>query len=749
MATITKPSVTYAGVDLAASSTVSWRFTTGTRPHMGTFSVHKSVWDSNLKHRIGLDGDLVIVDARGVNLTIKKVAILHEVASPAPNLRSFVLADRRWRWQYTLISRDYNVPKKTGDRTAKVNVPFPGFVTVDEYDYKIYSLKDGKTVWTAQEALEDVLQQLKDEGDDFPFSIDSFPVTEASGGSRDFTIQNIVLRDQGDVALSRVLSYIPGATLWVDAEGKARVINGGDLGAAKRYFEGLPGATWDGESAVVIDRKGIRPNKIIVHYQREVECLFNYGDNFSNTTISNLNPAAPYLENVIQTVDDSTTVTEYDPISQTQITKSNLPPGTWVNFKSWLSAMEDRRPPNSWPWTFKTISMLWLQGELDGALGAGGKDLDTEANISLRIQAIKQHFRQSFRINRRFMESVRDIKNVSAMLIDPYTGARGPSRVWSQAGIQPSGKGKMTMQMEPDQAGVYRNVDYFTPTIGKYNGRTIEAPHGPTKVNMVDRDLGILRLDWIVSPYGGDQTFYPGLIVNEDGQFRVPQRNLAKQDDEAMGSGIKVEEGVNGIFLSDRLSARVMLTIVPGSPNNKNVYHKETVSASDVEAFTQGDWHIGGGQGPDLEIFVAPTEATARFAWQDDHAAQGTVGRLLGLYDDDTIENGVEGEELPGYVLINKERELHSHSRAVAAEMFINFSDSLQGKVATIVPDSGVKIAGNMSGVTVQVAAAPSGKVSAMHEFPGTHKPISRLALMNEGARQVVLGIVRFSGGDS
>ena len=216
-----------------------------------------------------------------------------------------------------------------------------------------------------------------------------------------------------------------------------------------------------------------------------------------------------------------------------------------------------------------------------------------------------------------------------------------------------------------------------------------------------------------------------------------------------MGAGIKIESGTNGIFLSDRLSSRVMLTIVPGSPNNKNVFHKETISASDVESFTEGAWKIDGGLGPDLEVFVAPTEATARFAWQDDHAAQGTVGRLLGLYDDDSIESGVEGEELPGYVLVNKERELHSHSRSVAAELFINFADSFQGKVATIVPDSGLKIAGNMSGVTVQVAAAPSGKVSAMHEFPGTHKPISRLALMNEGARQVVLGIVRFSGDDS
>ena len=584
---------------------------------MGTFSVHKSVWDTNLKHRIGKDGDLVIVDARGVELTIKKVAILHEVASSAPNLRSFVLADRRWRWQYTLISRDYNVPKKTGDRTALVNVPYEGFVTVDEYDYKIYSLKEGNTIWEAEEVIEDVLQQLKDEGDGFNFVIDAMPVIDGSGADREFSLQNIVLRDQGDVALSRVLSYIPGASVWVDAEGTVRVINGADVDHARRYFENLPGATWDGQRAVEVDRKGIRPKNIIVHYQREVEVLFNYGDNFSNTTISDLNPAAPYLENVIQTVDDKTTVTEYDPIAKRQVTKTDLPPGTWVNFKSWLSAMEDRRPENSDPWTFKTLSLFWLQDDLDGVLGAGGKDLDPEANVSMRIQAIKQHFRQSFRINRRLMESVRDIKNVSAMLLDPYTGARGPSRVWSQAAVNPSSKGKMTMQSDSSKAGVYRNVDYFTPTLGQFNGRTIEAPHGPTKVNMVDRDLGIFRLDWIVSPYGTDSSFLPGLVVNEDGNYRVPQRDLAKQDTVAMGAGIKIESGTNGIFLSDRLSSRVMLTIVPGSPNNKNVFHKETISASDVESFTEGAWKIDGGLGPDLEVFVAPTEATARFAWQD------------------------------------------------------------------------------------------------------------------------------------
>ena len=714
---------------------------------MATFSVHRSDWDDTLKNRIGREGNLLIVDARGQKTEIRYLTILHEVPSAAPNLRSFVLADRRWRWQYTLISRDYNVPKKTGNRTAKVNVPFPGFVTVDQYDYKSFSLKGGSDVWTAKEAVEDVLQQLKDEGDGFNFSIESFPVTEASGGQREFTIQNIILRDQGDVALSRLLSYVPGATLWVDAEGDVKIINGADLSAAKRYFESLPGATWDGERVITVDRKAIRPRRIIVHYQREVEVIFEYGDNFSNNTIAEQNPVRPYLENVIQTVDDTTTVVEYDPILKRNITKSNLPPGTWVNFKSWLSAMDDDRPTDSWPWTFETLSKWWIRDELDGVLGAGGKDMDTEANISMRIQAIKQHFRQSFRINRRLMDRTRDIKNVSAMLLDPYSGMRGPSRVWGQATVIPSNKGKMTMA-DAGKPFLHRNVDYFAPTQGEYSGRTTEAPHGPTKVNLIDRDLGIFRLDWIVSPYGTDGSFVPCLMEDADG-FNVPQRNLAKQDTEPMGSGIQVEEGTNGVFLSDRLSYKVLMTLVPGAPNNKRAFHREIVNASDVDAFTMGDWHISGGQGPDLEVFVAPTEATARFAWQDDSQAGSTIGTLLGIDQDDPIDSGIEGEELPGYVLVNSDRELYSHSRAVASELFINFSDSLQGRVATVVPEDGIKIAGNMSGATIQVASAPSGKVSTMHEFPGTQKPISRLALMNEGARQVVLGIVRFSGGDS
>jgi len=751
MPDLSKPTITYAGVVLAATATSAWRFTTGPRPYMATFSVYHRDWFGKLAPKLGQEADLVITDARGVKLTISNITLLHLVPSSGPKRRSFVLADRRWKWQYPLISRDYNVPKKTGDRTAQVNVPFPGFVTTDQYDYKGYSLEGGDTVWSARAALEDVLQQLQQETGGFPYVIESFPINEGGGGgTRSFTMQNVILRDQGDVALSRLLAYIPGATLWVTAEGVVKIINGADLAAAEAYFNSLPMATWDGDKAVVVNRKAIRPSKIVVHYQREVEVLLEYSDNYSGGTISQPSYSRPYIENVIQTVDDSTTVTEYDPILKRRITKANLPPGTWVEFRPWLEAMDAQRPPYSDPWTFETIAMHWLHGDLDGALGAGGKDHDTTANISMRIQAIKQHFRQSFRINRRLMDRTRDILNVSAMLLDPYTGTRAPARVWGQATIIPSKKGeRMTRRKEESEAYLYRNVDYFAPTQGQFSNRTVEAPHGPTKVNILDRDLGIFRLEWVLSPYGTDQAFLPCLLVGEDGSYKVPQRNLARQDDEPMGGGVVVEGGSNGIFLADGMSYRVLLTIIPGAPNNKQQFHRVEIDGSEVEAFTQGDWRIGNGEGPPLEVFVAPTEATARFAWTSDSEASATVGRLLGIDVDDPVESGLPDNNLPGYTLANENRELASHSRSVASELYVNFADSIQGRVATIVPEDGLKIVGNMSGATVQAAAAPSGKVSAMHEFSGMQKPISRLALMNEGARQVVLGIVRFSGGDS
>ena len=746
------PKIKYAGVAVAANGPVGWRFTTGTRPSSTVLTVHKSQWEQKLKAKLGEDADLEITDSRGVTITIKRLTLMQIQPSGSPNRVAFVVSDLRWRWQYPLISRDYNVPKKTGDRTALLNVPQKGFLTEDLYDFKSFSLIDAERVWTAQEALEDVLEQLREETKSFRYIIKSFPIDETySGGQRQFTLQNVVLRDQGDVALSRLMSYIPGATLWVDAQGVVKIINGADLKATEDYFDGLPVATYDGEKAVIVERRKLRPRKIVVHYQREVELLLEYADDYSGGTQTQPVFKRPYIENVIQTVDDETTVTEYDPIARKNITKEKVPPGTWVEFKAWLTAMDKDRPPNSDPWTFETLKMHWIKGDLDGALGAGGKDLDEDANISMRIQAIKQHFRQSFRINRLLVDRTRDFINLRVGLLDPVTGTRAPSSVWGQACIIPSKKGEMMARgrkKSPKEGFLfYRNVDYLAPSKNAKKNRIIETSPGPTKVSMIDRDLGIFRLDWIVSPYGTEQSFVPCLVENEGTQQPgSPTRDMGLQDTNPIGPGVKVEGATNSIFLNSTLEYKIMLSIVPGAPNNKNTFHREEITAADVEKFTEGDWRIGNGEGPTLEVFIPPTEATARFAHKRDSQAAETIGKLLGLDKKDPLDAGIEGNDLDGFALENHQREIWSHSRAVASELYAAFADSLQGRITTVFRPNGFDVVGNTSAVTLAAAAAPSGKVTAMHEFPGVQKPISRMALMSESARQVMLGIVRFRG---
>jgi len=273
MGAVKKPTVEFAGVKLAATSTVAWRFQAGVQPYMATFSCYQKDWDEKLSGKKGEPKSLVIVDARGKRTEIKDLFILHEVASAKPHLQSFVVADRRWRWHRKLIARVYNMSRKTGDRDLDgKTLPIEGKEGIPKYDYRPYSLIGGDEVWTAREALQDALEQIEDKlfdgfGGKIIFS--SFPATTS------FTMQNVMIRDGGDVAIERLLALIPGANLWINRQGQIIVYNQHDLAAAESYLKNLPPATWDGDKSTPVLKNKIRPRKIIVHYEREVECVMH------------------------------------------------------------------------------------------------------------------------------------------------------------------------------------------------------------------------------------------------------------------------------------------------------------------------------------------------------------------------------------------------------------------------------------------------------------------------------------------
>jgi len=296
---VSKATVKLGGVALAGNTNITWQFVTGVRPYQTTVQCHKSDWNQ-LRSKMGTPLTLAITDSRGKTTRIKDVYILHEVQSDSSARKSFIIADRRWKWPYKLVVRDYNITRKTGNRTAFGDVPIELNTVVDVYDYTQASTQEDGSKWTARLLLEDVLGVVDEEA----FQIQDLPFKE-SGSEGELAIQNVTLRDSGDVAIGRALSYIPGADIFVNAEGKVVVFDGTDTQAAGAYLRGLEAWTRAGDYPIQVDRAKVRPEKVAVYYQREVELLLKFRDDYLTAALPD--PDAPYIENVVPCVDRQTT----------------------------------------------------------------------------------------------------------------------------------------------------------------------------------------------------------------------------------------------------------------------------------------------------------------------------------------------------------------------------------------------------------------------------------------------------------
>src|SRR5690606_18064457 len=151
------------------------------------------------------------------------------------------------------------------------------------------------------------------------------------------------------------------------------------------------------------------------------------------------------------------------------------------------------------------------------------------------------------------------------------------------------------------------------------------------------------------------------------------------------------------------------------APNDERQFHKVEVEAKDVKDLFRREFRIAEGDGPPLEVFIPPGEATARFAWQDeDGSCRETMKKVLGLVQPAPQQGnqGQQGQQVPGqqsqedemkgFILINEERHLDNHAMSVAAELLAPYADNLQGTVATV-PTQDMRVVGNMSGAVLSI----------------------------------------------
>ena len=325
----------------------------------------------------------------------------------------------------------------------------------------------------------------------------------------------------------------------------------------------------------------------------------------------------------------------------------------------------------------------------------------------------------------------------------------------------PSEKGKLTaFRTDPTRAQILQNIDY----LAEYNKdptnrpRLVTQPPSPARISWRDKDLGIFSLSYILSPFGTVNSYLPCCLVDADGERKSLVRNLEQQDDDPVVAGATIEGGTTGIFLDKVLEMKVLITLVPAAPNNKHQYHQESVEADDISDFWKYKFGIRDGDGPELDVFVPPGEQTARFAWSIDEGCEKTINELLALGEDDPRKAGIKPDKktgeinLDGYHFTNYEREIKAHSKAMAAELLSAYADNIQGTLSTKLPpkqgEGGNvdRLSGNMTSATIQVAGYPSGKVSTFYEFPGQQPVISRMSLLPDEARRLILRVIPFTG---
>jgi hypothetical protein len=763
-----KATVSLGGTMLAGSGSIVWKFTTGVHPYMTTMSVHESKWEK-LKAKKGQPINLVITNSYGVKTTIEKLYILEEVPSGSPHIVSFSVADVRWKWNRKIIVRDYNMSKRTADKNFdNQTLPVDNKQSTPKYDYRPFSLYQGEFVWKAEECLKDFMETMigEDPSPGSGGSRDKLYKIDSLGASGEFSLQNISISDPGNLALQRLLSFIPGTNVWIDQKGVARFFNTLDVDKADNFIEGLPPSTWDGDKHERVERLKIRPNQVNVYYEREWELLLQYEDDWRTTTQSNPVFNEPWVENVIPTVFEETTVNVYD-YEENKVIERTVPPGTWVNAKEWLRVHNELLGPQAvvgaMPWTFKTLRVFWIRGDLEGRLlgtqlrGKQG-EVDT-TNARAAIQALREHFRTTFMISRRWMERLRDVKSVRVTLIDPVTGTRMPSSVWGQITVAPTTKGTAMFDRKRGSQRGASAMYYLVDNYPENTTRTVENTVGPETLNFIDRDAGIFKLTAGNGTYGTYNTVIPGNTVNAAGEKRVAQYDLGGQDENgvAVGAGMRLQNGTNEWMLPYEYKFRAMITIVPGAPNNIRRMHREVVDHDEMVKYLNAPGDIAQGQGPPIDIFIPSAELTARYAWSIDDQAKESSIKLLGLDQDDPTLGGLEdnpdtkgqneARNPEGMVWVNEQREIYEHSRSVAAEILSHYIDATAGRITTRVPTGNSRLGdmyGNMTSASISVDGAPSAKVRVTHDFGSLVTPVSRLALMPESARKVVLGIVRF-----
>lgn len=694
---------------------VSWGLRAGVAPVEAEFEVSPD--DADALTSGGNRPVTLKIDTDGADgVEIQNLYVIQK--RPAENAHTSLVrvVDRRFWWKYTQVSHEFNVRRNIGVRRVKGGFDRPELDPVEpDIRYAPWSLNN-KYPWTAEAALkkvwETVSESEKDAGGPTPtLSIDP-NIKKLSGDS--LPIEDVALNDDGASAIARLLAFIPGAQITVDANGSVRVYSVADGSESEVMDAMLP--EQDGDHAEFVKNHRIRPREVRIYFAPEAELRIDYeevGDGGSQSI-----PDALYADNVLPVTDHSLSVPPFGP----QAT------GTWITFPqafdAWGAVPGGRKLSKSRLRRAMVPFMdLWTGVRIAG-LG------DDKADWGSRIGAAQTHYRRTYRINQKVVYGVRAFRAYRVATINHQTGSRAPATAYQDWAVVATQR-----YLAVGLSGGASSFEYahnFTGYPSGGFGSSIEGiPASPIEVTVADSDQGIIRLEFRADPFRVHEQFLPSKIDN------IPNGDLTG----GVFAWNATEAGRDPPELSATHKVAFVLTVIPATPNTKKRLFELVRKPSDVASLLPSTLQGGLSEahGPPMDVYIGPGWETARIAWSDKDRKK--IIRGLGL---DADESPGDVNSLSDLVInLGKQKgvsdpaaSLDAIANSVAAAVYAEHADRIEGSRTTPVTHK-ARITGFITDVVHRVL--PDGEASTTATVGERPASLDLMSMMPSSTRKIIL----------
>lgn len=702
------PTGTLGGLPLLASPPIGWTSTPGVDPSTRTFRMLAG----DAAKLVALRGAPVVLRITPPGRPAKVVQRLFVVATrpdPNPALSLVEVSDGRLFWTRAHVVRTgYNVPRSTAieQRLAPEGVP----VQVQQTSagltwarWSLYPRRNPNRPWTAIQLLVDVISDVLGQVGSV-----SAGLRFAAPLKRAARIVGVSFDDPGPSAIQRALAFLPGAQVTLDDDGRVVVFDELD-GSGATLAAGAP--IYNAARAGVLRLGGLRPRAVRVLFDRRVEVRFN----------SESETAAQIGVQDVGTTGRERTMANVAPVSEPSLVVKGqvLAAGSWVRIADLVGAYPT--PAAGLPRvSLAVIRKGYLVPQFLEAYARPPGARTPDQTWANRIAAVVAHYRTTWQIKPYWMDLIREIKDSRVSILDPARLTRGRAQVFADYAVIPGVLGKLRAAAEGDTAAAW-NVFGFASDLKNAKSAA------PATVSILDSDQGILHFDYRLDPAGELAQIVPAPLLGPDGlAATIPTQDLARAQ---TGRGAKLLTCY--CALSGVHSAAVVLTAVPGAPNDEATCYPVVVSADDAGRALGID--VGECSGPVWTIRVGPSVLTADHEWDDRSAA--AFDQAFGA------RPGADGEARVSLALgspINADLVLEV-ARAAAAALYSGLLDRLEGQ--HVVPwDPTRTPRGNATTVEHVVPPAGGGVPRTVVSFPRYVRGVDVFGVLPESVRQKLLG---------